>query len=262
MADDALLTASLSIGGLDARFFALLAAIADTGSINRAARTVGLSYKGAWLQLEQAGNLAQEPLLATTTGGARGGGTRLTAYATDLLATWQHLAAEQLRFLATHEARLRRHPRLGPFLGRMRMKTTARNQFAGKITAVDAGPVTTQVTIGLKGGQQIVAALTTASAKRLKLKRAMAALALVKASSVVLMTDFGGYRLSAGNQLEGTISRMAKGAVSTLVMLTLPGGAAISATVTNDAVEALSLKIGQPATAVFKAYSIIVAVKG
>ena len=54
--DGALLSGELRIAGrLDARFFALLQALHDTGSINRAARTAGLSYKGAWLLLETAG---------------------------------------------------------------------------------------------------------------------------------------------------------------------------------------------------------------
>lgn len=35
-------------GRLDARFFALLQALQDTGSVNKAARTAGLSYEGAW----------------------------------------------------------------------------------------------------------------------------------------------------------------------------------------------------------------------
>ena len=261
MAEDALLTARLQLGGIEERFFELLAAIEVTGSISRAARVAGLSYKGAWLMLERAANLAQEPLLATSTGGSRGGGTRLTPTGDELLRVWRGLADEHRRFLAGQEARLRSHPLLGMFLGRMRMKSTARNQFAGAVTRVQAGPVSTEVTIGLKGGQEIVATMTAAAAKRLKLKNGVEAVALVKASSIVLMTDFGGYRLSARNQLEGTISRIDKGAVSSLVVVTLPGGAAVSATITNDALEALALKVGQPATAVFKAYSVIVGVK-
>jgi molybdate transport system regulatory protein len=47
--------------------------------------------------------------------------------------------------------------------------------------------------------------------------------------------------------------------VSSLVVLTLPGGATLTASVTNEGVEALDLKVGAPATAVFKAYSVMVA---
>jgi molybdate transport system regulatory protein len=56
------------------------------------------------------------------------------------------------------------------------------------------------------------------------------------------------------------VSRVDRGAVSSLIGLTLPGGQVITASVTNDAVEALDLAVGQAATAVFKAYSVLLAV--
>ena len=142
------------------------------------------------------------------------------------------------------------------------MKSTARNQFAGSVKSVEIGPVSAQVTIALKAGDEITASLTAAAAQRLGLKPGIEALALIKASAVVLVTDFAGWQLSARNQLAGTVSRIERGAVSSLVVLTLPGGAAVTASVTNDGVEALDLKVGAPATAVFKAYSVMVAVQG
>jgi molybdate transport system regulatory protein len=45
------------------------------------------------------------------------------------------------------------------------------------------------------------------------------------------------------------------------VGLTLPGGAAVTASVTNDAVAALGLAVGQAATAVIQASSVIVAAR-
>ena len=139
------------------------------------------------------------------------------------------------------------------------MKTTARNQYAGTVTAVDIGPVSAQATIALAAGGEIAATMTSAAAKRLKLKKGKEALALIKASAVVLVTDFAGWQLSARNQLAGTVSRIERGAVSSLVVLTLPGGATMTASVTNEGVEALDLKVGAAATAVFKAYSVMVA---
>ncbi|MBL8359635.1 MAG: TOBE domain-containing protein [Rubrivivax sp.] len=260
MSDGALLTAELRIAGrLDARFFALLEALHATGSINRAAKTAGLSYKGAWLMLETACNLAQEPLLQTTTGGPGGGGTRLTPAALELLGAWRQLQAEHRDFVRAQEARLARLPALHGLLRRMSMKTTARNQYAGTVTAVDIGPVSAQATIALAAGGEIAATMTSAAAKRLKLKKGQEALALVKASAIVLVTDFAGWQLSARNQLAGTVSRVERGAVSSVVVVTLPGGAAVTATVTNEGVEALGLAVGTPATAVFKASAVMVA---
>lgn len=255
-----LISAELKLAGrLDARFFALLEALEATGSINKAARTAGLSYRGAWLLLETACNLANEPLLETATGGAGGGGTRLTAAARGLLEAWRVLHTEQREFLRIQEARLAQVPALSGLLRRMSMKTTARNQFAGTVKAVELGPVSASVTISLKSGEDITATMTSAAASRLKLKKGKEAIALIKASAVVLVADFAGWQLSARNQLAGTVSRIERGAVSSLVVLTLPGGSTITASVTNEGVEALDLKVGGPATAVFKAYSVMVA---
>lgn len=250
-----MLKADLRLAGrLDARFFALLQALHDTGSINKAARTAGLSYKGAWLMLESAGNLALEPLWHTERGG-----TTLMPAAMALLDAWRALQDAHRAFLRAQEEQLAQLPALQGLLRRMSMKTTARNQFAGIVRALQLGPVSATVTIALKSGDDIVATMTADAAKRLKLKKGKEALALVKASAVVLVSDFAGWQLSARNQLAGTVSRIERGAVSSLVVLTLPGGAHITASVTNEGVDALGLKVGVSATAVFKAYAVMVA---
>jgi molybdate transport system regulatory protein len=261
MRDTTLLSGQLTLAGrLDARFFALLQGIADTGSINKAARVAGYSYKGAWLVLEAAAQLADAPLVDRATGGRQGGGSRLTEAAQGLLDCWRQLQAAHDDFLRTQDHWLMQQPALAGTLRSIAMKTTARNQFAGVIDAVDVGPVSAQASVRLPGGQSITATMTAAAAARLRLQVGQQAIALVKSSAVVLVTDFAGFELSARNQLAGTISRIERGAVSSLVGLTLPGGAAVTASVTNDAVAALALAVGQPATAVFKAYSVMLAV--
>jgi molybdate transport system regulatory protein len=257
------ISADLRLAGqLDARFFSLLEALHHTGSINRAARTAGLSYKGAWLMLENACNLANEPLLLTSTGGAKGGGTTLTTSAIGLLQAWRELQAKLQVFLLSQESLLSQQPALQSLQGllrRMSMKTSARNQFLGTVKAVQVGPVSAVVTLALKLGGEVCASLTSASAERLKLKKGKEALVLIKASAVVLVTDFAGWQLSARNQLAGTVSRIERGAVSSLVVLTLPGGAAITASVTNEGLAAMGVAVGAPATAVFKASAVMVA---
>jgi len=141
------------------------------------------------------------------------------------------------------------------------MKTTARNQFHGTVKSLDLAPVSAQVVIALPGGVEIVATMTRASAERLKLRTGQAAVALIKASAVALVTDFDGYALSARNQLAGVVSRLDRGAVSSLVSVELSGGLRVSASVTNDAVDELGLAVGKQATAIFKAYAVTVGVK-
>ena len=261
MAEGALVSGELKLAGrLDARFFALLEAIEATGSINKAARTAGYSYRGAWLLLETASNLAHEPLTERATGGKGGGGSRLTPTARAMIMAWQELQAAHRTFLREQDAWLAQQPALAGTFRRMAMKTTARNQFVGTVSRIEAGPVTTEVALTLRGGNEITATLTTSSCKKLKLKKGREAIALIKSSAIVLVTDFAGYTLSARNQLPGSISRLDRGAVSSLVGVTLPGGSVVTASVTNDAVDALGLQVGQEATAVFKAYSVMLAV--
>ncbi|MBN2359328.1 MAG: LysR family transcriptional regulator [Deltaproteobacteria bacterium] len=66
-------TAQLGRGRIE-----LLEAIARSGSISAAARAVGVSYRGAWNWIDRVNRRAAEPLVQTVTGGARGGGARLT----------------------------------------------------------------------------------------------------------------------------------------------------------------------------------------
>jgi molybdate transport system regulatory protein len=57
---------------------ALLEAIRDTGSISAGARKVGMSYRRAWLLVEEINAALQEPAVTSVTGGRQGGGAVVT----------------------------------------------------------------------------------------------------------------------------------------------------------------------------------------
>lgn len=142
------------------------------------------------------------------------------------------------------------------------MKASARNQFAGIVSEVLIGAVNAEVHINLKGGQTLVSSISKDSVETLGIKAGTEVLALVKAPQVIVITDFAGYRVSARNQLAGTVTDVKPGAVNAEIDIELPGGDKVAATVTNDSVETLGLRKGQPATAVFKAGTVILAVAG
>ena len=62
---------------------------------------------------------------------------------------------------------------------------------------------------------------------------------------------------SARNHLKGTVSAITKGAVNSEVAVTLAGGSAVTAVITNDAVSDLGLEVGKPAAVLFKASHVI-----
>lgn len=140
------------------------------------------------------------------------------------------------------------------------MKTSARNQFTGTVSEVVIGAVNAEIHVSLAGGEKIVASITKESTEKLGIKTGIEIVALVKAPQVIIVSDFGGYRISARNQLPGTITEVKAGAVNSEVDIELSGGEKVAATVTNDSVETLGLRKGQQATAVFKAGAVILAV--
>ncbi|MDQ6639586.1 MAG: TOBE domain-containing protein [Pseudomonadota bacterium] len=139
------------------------------------------------------------------------------------------------------------------------MKSSARNQLVGSVSAVVPGAVNDEIELTIGGGQRIVAIVTHESTARLGLAVGVAAFALVKASSVVVVADAGQALLSARNQLAGTVASVQTGAVNAEVEIDA-GGLRIVAIVTQASARALGLAPGVPAIAVFKASSVIVGV--
>ncbi|AZQ52960.1 TOBE domain-containing protein [Burkholderia cenocepacia] len=141
------------------------------------------------------------------------------------------------------------------------MRTSARNQFAGQISAVKPGAVNDEITLHTQDGLDIVAVITHGSAASLGLAAGTNAFALVKASSVIVMVDVDSSKVSARNCVTGTVASIAKGAVNSEVVIKAAGGAEIVAIVTNDSVDRLGLASGTAASAIFKASSVIVGVE-
>jgi molybdate transport system regulatory protein len=140
------------------------------------------------------------------------------------------------------------------------MNVSARNKLEGTIASVNPGPVNTEVTLELVGGDKLVAVVTTESSRKLGLIPGKRAVGLVKAPSVIILTDADHYVFSARNQFSGVVERVTQGAVNSEVALRLPGGTVISAVVTNEAVTELQLAAGKAATALIKAGQVIVGV--
>lgn len=249
-----------TLGG--ASRIALLAAIGETGSITGAAKAVGMSYKAAWDAIDTMNNLAGERLVVRATGGKGGGGTTLTPRAVRLIDTFRAVEHEHRGFLARAGAAIDGFANDWALIGRMGMKTSARNQLYGKVASIRRGAVNDEVSLALPGGQTIVSVLTQESTETLGLTEGAAAVALIKASWVMLVVeeDAAPLKLSARNQLRGMVQGVKLGAVNAEVSLMLEGGTVITAVVTNESAAVLGLAEGKAALAAFKASSVILGV--
>lgn len=243
------------VGGLDR--IELLAAIGETGSISAAARAVGMSYKGAWDAIDAMNNLADEPLVTRATGGRRGGGTTLTPRGQRLVEVFRAMAAEHARFVqqlgAMGEASLRDLQLMRRFM----LRTSARNQLAGTVTAIAPGAVNDTVELALASGQRLAVTITRESTRELGLVVGREVIALIKASSVQLGRPDATEQPSARNRLAGTITTIERGDANAEMVVDLDGGGVIVAVMASADMEALALAEGGRTAAIIEASSVL-----
>jgi len=120
-----------SAGALGPGKIRLLEAIGHTGSISQAGRSLGMSYRRAWLLVDDMNRSFRAAVVATQPGGRRGGGAELTRFGRELIRKYRAIEARaetaakrQMRGLEA-ALRDRRRP------GRRRLKTSMQQAGVG-----------------------------------------------------------------------------------------------------------------------------------
>ena len=85
---------------------ALLEAIRDTRSITAAAKALGMSYRRAWMLVDEVNRALRGAAVASAIGGERGGGSELTPLGAELVALYRRIEATAERACARDLARL------------------------------------------------------------------------------------------------------------------------------------------------------------
>jgi molybdate transport system regulatory protein len=80
----------------------LLELVEETGSISAAGRSMSMSYRRAWLLIDELNHLFKRPLVATRLGGPAGGGAALTAFGKRLVRHYREMETEAHATLAPH----------------------------------------------------------------------------------------------------------------------------------------------------------------
>jgi molybdate transport system regulatory protein len=103
---------SLWIEGDGQRFFGpgpveLLELIEKTGSISKAAKGMGMSYKKAWEIVSRINGMSAEPFVVTSIGGEDGGGSTISPEAKEMIAWYGELRERFRLFLERESAGLK-----------------------------------------------------------------------------------------------------------------------------------------------------------
>ncbi|GGW46168.1 winged helix-turn-helix domain-containing protein [Arenibacter certesii] len=77
----------------------LLKAIDEEGSLSKAAKSLGMSYKKAWTLVDAVNKSAKRKVVVKTVGGAQGGGTKITPYGKKLIEAFETINKNCWAFL-------------------------------------------------------------------------------------------------------------------------------------------------------------------
>ena len=198
----------------------ILQMVGQHGSISQAARAAGVSYKAAWQAIHTLTNLAGEPLVDSSVGGAGGGGARLTPAGQRLLGAADQLQAARRGVLArvngADSAAL-----AGP-------RTSMRNHLRARVERLESdGEQDPMVRVLLaldEGGGALGALITRESTELLGLAPGLPLLALCKATAVrVQAADAAAPAEAGANLLSGRVLRISRGVQRDEVTVTLAG---------------------------------------
>ncbi|MDC0725894.1 molybdenum-dependent transcriptional regulator [Phytobacter diazotrophicus] len=242
----------------DPRRINLLKQIEQTGSISQGAKNANISYKSAWDAINEMNQLSEQMLVERATGGKGGGGAVITRYGQRLIQLYDLLGQiQQKAFDVLSDDDAMPLNSLLAAISRFSLQTSARNQWFGTITALDHQQVQQHVDVLLADGTtSLKVAITAQSAQRLDLTQGKEVLVLLKAPWVDITTDHATAQ-QADNQLRGRISHIERGELQCEVLLALPDGQQLCATV--PAQQAQDLKEAAEVTAYFNADKVILA---
>ena len=236
----------------------LLHAIEQTGSLRAAAQSMQMAYTKALGLVRHAEQVLGFALTERKIGGKGGGGAVLTRYGQRLIQLYDLLAQiQQKAFDVLSDDDALPLDSLLAAISRFSLQTSARNQWFGTITGRDHQQVQQHVEVLLADGQtRLKVAITAQSADRLGLDEGQEVLVLLKAPWVGITLD-AAQAVQADNQLSGRISRIERGPEQCEVLMALPDGQSLCATLPVE--QTRDLAEGAEAIAYFNADRIILA---
>lgn len=169
----------------------LLEKIEEFGSISAAAKEMKMSYKAAWERLEAMNALASKPLLERVVGGKGGGGTKLTPYAHELMATFYRFNELHKEFMERFAEAGDDPQRLARILSRTFLTTSARNQLHARVKEIKDDGVNKKLTLALYGGDVLHSSITADSVVQMGIEEGCEVYAIIKASDVELTKEPG-----------------------------------------------------------------------
>jgi molybdate transport system regulatory protein len=236
----------------------LLEAVADHGTITRAAEACGFSYKTAWDAVNSINNLLPRPAFITRAGGEKGGGAEITPEGLRLIAAFRRLEEKLAQITAAIAEDGVSEDQDVLFLG-LGVKISARNAFRCVVSEVKPAPVDVEVTLTVSESNELAATVTNHSVTELGLKPGRTVMAFVNAPLVTLLPDGAGTPAARRNEFHGIVLRRTDGGINAEISVDIGEGKTITAVIASDSADCMSLNPGAAVRAQFKPSHVILA---
>lgn len=154
----------------------ILETIDKENSLSKAAETLGMSYRYVWNYIQEVQEALDQPVIETYKGGkSGGGGAKLTELGRSLLVEYKQ-AQDYLERVLSDQGKLEVKG----------LKLSARNQFKGKVVAVEKGVITAKVKVEVKVPVTVTAVITKDAVDELDIKVGDEVSAIVKSTEVMI----------------------------------------------------------------------------
>jgi molybdate transport system regulatory protein len=233
----------------------LLKLIDLTGSINAAAKEMKMSYKAAWERINGMNSLADQPLIERQTGGKGGGGTTLTPYARELIATFHRFNELHRQFIDRFSEAGDNPEHLARILSRTFLTTSARNQLPATLTHISENGLHSTLTLSLNGTDTLLSTITSKSVKNMGLNIGCDLYAIIKSSDINIVTTPPADD-NNNNTLCGIVESLESVGDNIEVTLRLRGGTLLIALEKKDTLQ--NITIGSTVFAVISPLHIII----
>ncbi len=154
----------------------ILEAIGKENSISKAAETLSMSYRYVWNYIQEIQTVMEEQIVETYKGGkSGGGGAKLTDLGKSLLSEYKQAELYLDKILSNPGS-----------LEVKNLKLSARNQFKGKVLAVEKGVITAKVKVEVKMPVTVTAVITKEAVDELDIKVGDEVTAIVKSTEIMI----------------------------------------------------------------------------
>lgn len=230
----------------------LLKHIRETGSIARAAKVMGMSYKAAWDSVDAMNKMTGQTLVLRTSGGRHGGGSKITDAGLEFIERYDKYTETFDKVLSIID----NNPDIESLINSFDIKSSADNAFNGKVLSIAEGAVYSAVEIDCVSFK-IYASISKSSAERMLLTAGDAVTALINSNQLILSLDED-IHLSCRNKFTGTVNSVKKGAVNSEVFIDLDNSNKLCVMVTNESIDSMNIAYGSKVSAFCKASSVLI----